>query len=294
MGVDGSANAAQAEYWNGDVGRRWVRNQEQLDRAFRPLTAALLERAAARPGERAIDVGCGCGDTALALAGQVGRDGAVLAVDVSRPMLDRARERAAGPAAGRAPIEWVLADAAGHRFPPGGFDLVASRFGVMFFADPVAAFANLRRALRPDGRLAVLCWRAPGDNPWIAVPREPVLRVVPPPAPVPPDAPGPFAFADAARVGAILARAGFADVRGEAVDAPVVLGASPDGSNADALDAAARFAVETSPVAALLRDAPDATLAAARAGVLDALAPFARDGAVALGAACTVFTARGA
>ena len=138
------ANADQIEYWNGEVGRRWVRRRATLDRAFAPLTAALLERAAPRPGERVLDVGCGCGTTALALAERVGAGGHVLAVDVSRPMLDHARARAAADGGTRAPVEWLEADAAARGFGP-PVDLLVSRFGVMFFDDPAAAFANLRR-----------------------------------------------------------------------------------------------------------------------------------------------------
>ena len=143
-------NSEQIDYWNGDTGGKWVRNQDRLDFAFSPLTAALLQKAAPQSGERAIDIGCGCGDLALTLADTLGPQGSVLAVDVSRPMLDQARMR--GKAAGegtRATVEWREGDAATLPFAKGEADLLISRFGVMFFADPVQAFRNLRRALRP-------------------------------------------------------------------------------------------------------------------------------------------------
>ena len=284
------ANADQIEYWNGEVGRRWVRRRATLDRAFAPLTAALLERAAPRPGERVLDVGCGCGTTALALAERVGAGGHVLAVDVSRPMLDHARARAAADGGTRAPVEWLEADAAARGFGP-PVDLLVSRFGVMFFDDPAAAFANLRRALRPGGRLAMLCWRAREENPWVAVALAAVLRVVPPPEPAPPEAPGPFAFADAGRVERVLAGAGFGGIASERRDARLVLGEGRDGSDEGALDEAVGFVLEVGPVASLLRDVEAPVRERARAGVLDALRPYARDGRVELGAGCWLFRA---
>ncbi len=282
-----TGNADQVEYWNGEVGQRWARSQDRMDRAFGPLTAALIEHAAPRRGERAADIGCGCGDLSLLLADRLGAEGRVLAVDVSQPMLDRgrARERALA-GAGRPAIEWQEADAAAWPFPEGGFDLLVSRFGVMFFADPVAAFRNMRRALRLGGRLAMLCWRPMGDNPWVAVPRAAMLQVLPPPAPTPPHAPGPFAFADAARVGAILAQAGFTAVASVGVDAALDIG-----TDAAALDDAVQFATESGPASALLRDVDDALRARAVAAVRAALRDRAGAGRPPLEAACWLFTA---
>ncbi len=288
-------NAGQVEYWNGEEGQRWVRSQDRMDRAFQPLTAALMERAAPRPGERAADIGCGCGDLSLLLAGRLGAEGRVLAVDVSRPMLDRGRARALAEA-GHAAIDWQEADAAAWPFPEGGFDLLISRFGVMFFAAPAEAFRNMRRALRPGGRLAMLCWRPMQDNAWVAVPRAAMLPVVPAPEPMPPHAPGPFAFADAARVGAILTEAGFTAVASVGVDAALDT-AVPGSTDAAALDDAVRFATESGPASALLRDVDDATreraVAAVRAALRDRATVRGRAGGgrASLGAACWLFTA---
>ena len=282
-------NTDQIEYWNGDTGRKWVAGQERLDSGFRPFTAALIERAAPRPGERVIDIGCGCGELSLAMAGLLGAEGRILAVDVSRPMLDHARSRAGLVPGGQAAIEWQEADAAATPFEPGVFDLLASRFGVMFFSDPVGAFRNLRRALRPGGRLAMICWRPMPENPWVAVPRAAMLRVLPAPAPMPPDAPGPFAFADAARVGAILAEAGFAEIASITVDAPLE---TVGGSTKDAeLEAAVQFAVEAGPASALLRDVDAATRERAVGMVREALRDRAQGGRPSLDAACWVYTA---
>jgi len=282
-------NIDQVEYWNGDVGRRWVDSQERLDRAFRPFTAALIERAAPRRGERVVDVGCGCGELSLALAGQLGAEGRILAVDVSRPMLEHARSREKATPAEQAKIEWQEADAAAAPFAAGGFDLLVSRFGVMFFSDPVEAFRNLRRALRPGGRLAMVCWRPMPDNAWVAAPRAAMLQVLPAPAAMPPDAPGPFAFADAARVGAILAQAGFAGIASAAVDAPLEI--STDGAADTALEAAVQFAIQVGPAAALLRDTDPAARERAVGAVREALGERVRGGSPALEAACWIYTA---
>ncbi len=285
-------NADQVAFWNGVAGERWARNHAQLDQAFAPLTASLLAHAKPRPGEAAIDVGCGGGDLTLAVARELGAGGRVLAIDVSGPMLAEAKGRAEqGGPGGRAPIDWALQDASTHAFATGAYDLVTSRFGVMFFADPMAAFANLRRALKPGGRLAMLCWRPMDENPWFGVPRAAVLPLVPPPEPLPPGAPGPFGFADADHVRAILAGAGFSDVRAAKCDADLTLGASPTGSDADALASAVGFSLQIGPAGSLLREASEETIAAARVAVEAALRPDARDGRIVLGAACWVYTA---
>lgn len=291
MDATAPGNADQIEYWNGDIGQRWARDQDRMDRAFGPLTAALIERAAPRRGERAADIGCGCGDLSLLLADRLGREGRVLAVDVSRPMLDRGRARQDALAgADRALIDWQAADAAAWPFPEGAFDLLVSRFGTMFFADPVGAFRNMRRALRPGGRLLMLCWRPVEDNAWVAVPRAAMLQVVPAPDPAPPHAPGPFAFGDAARVGAILAHAGFTEVTSTTVAAALDV-AAPGSTDAAALDDAVQFATESGPASALLRDVDDALRERAVSAVRAALRGRAGGGRATLDAACWLFAA---
>jgi SAM-dependent methyltransferase len=170
----------------------------------------------------------------------------VLGVDVSQPMLARARERAA--AAGLAQVEFLEADAQTAALDPGAFDLLFSRFGVMFFADPAAAFANLRRALRPGARVAFLCWQRLAENPWIMVPLAALAKHVELPPPPAPDAPGPFAFADAQRVQRLLERGGLADVAFEDLRLPFLLGGG-------GLDDAVEFSLEIGPASAALREA---------------------------------------
>ncbi|HYZ65080.1 MAG TPA: class I SAM-dependent methyltransferase [Acetobacteraceae bacterium] len=282
----------QVEYWNGLVGQRWAEHQERLDRAFAPLTQGLLEGVAARPGEQVIDVGCGAGVMSLALAPVLGREGRILAVDISRPMLERARAREREHRSAEwAPIAWREADAGTFAFPSGGSDLIVSRFGTMFFADPVAAFRNLRQALRPGGRLVMLCWQPLAENPWIAVPRAAMLPIVPVPPPVPPDAPGPFAFADAARVGAILARVGFDEVRSSTVAGSLQVCPAPQPGGAAVLDAAVAFVTELGPASALLREVDPITRTRAMAAVRGAFQAKWGSAPPQLEARCWLFTA---
>jgi SAM-dependent methyltransferase len=274
-----AANAGQIAYWNGPVGEHWKLEQEAIDRAFAAFTAKLREVAGLRRGDRVLDVGCGCGTTTLFAADAVGAEGSVVGIDVSVPMVARASERSAG----RANVSYLLADAAGFRFD-GGFDVEISRFGVMFFEDPVRAFANLRSALRPGGRIAFACWRPPADNAWVRVPREVALRHVPPAPPVGPDEPGPFSFGDAARVRRILEGAGFSRVDIAPFDAGVVL-------SEEGVDVAADFVMTTGPTAALLREASDETKARVRPELEARLRSFTHDGRTTLGGAVWMVSA---
>src|SRR5688572_12503791 len=193
-------NADQIAYWNGPAGQRWTDRQALQDVLLAPVSEILIDRAGVRAGERIIDVGCGCGAIAIALAQRTGPAGHVLGIDISAPMLAQARQLT--PAG--IPVEFVLADATVYPFVPAGFDLLVSRFGVMFFAEPVLSFANMRRALRPSGRLAFACWREPRENPWMMAPLQAVYQHVPKLPQQEPEDPGPFAFASEVRVHRIL------------------------------------------------------------------------------------------
>jgi SAM-dependent methyltransferase len=211
----GSANADQAEYWNSASGQRWITFQEALDQRFAPVTELLLRRAGVRPGECAIDIGCGTGTTTEQLAAAVGAHGSVLAIDISEPLLAAARRRLLHGS--HAKVRLVRADAQTHRFERGCHDLVVSRFGVMFFDDPIGAFANLLRALRPGGRLAFVSWGRLEANPWFALPLAVGIARLGPPEPQPPRAPGPLALSEPDYVEELLRGAGFAEVRIEQV-----------------------------------------------------------------------------
>ncbi|HLT03048.1 MAG TPA: methyltransferase domain-containing protein [Geminicoccaceae bacterium] len=215
-GTGRAANADQVEFWNSASGERWVTHQQALDQRFAPITERLIERAGVRPGECVIDVGCGTGTTTLQLAEAVGAHGSVLAIDIAAPLLAAARRRCL--AGGLANVRLVQADAQTHRFERACHDLVVSRFGVMFFDDPVGAFANLKSALRPGGRLVFACWGPLEANPWFLLPLEVAVPRLGPPAPQPPRAPGPLAFSEPDYVDAILTGAGFTAVRIDRVD----------------------------------------------------------------------------
>jgi SAM-dependent methyltransferase len=237
-------NAAQISHWNEAAGPTWVATQRERDQELGPLGLRAMEALGPCQGERIIDVGCGCGDTTLELARRVGPAGLALGADISAPMLDVARQRAG--AEGLTQARFVQVDAQTHAFEPA--DGVFSRFGVMFFADPAAAFANLRKALRPGGRVAFVCWRALAENQWISVPMAALAPLIPaPPAAPPPNAPGPFAFADRDRLRAILADAGFADISIEANNQRIGWGD---------LAGAVRATMSIGPVAQVLREYP--------------------------------------
>ena len=273
-----SPQLTPAEFWNGPSGARWVAGEAALDRMLEPLGRATLERAGAVLGERVVDVGCGCGTTTFQLAEAVGPSGAVVGLDVSAPMLARAEERASG----LAHVTFRLGDAAELVLEPPA-DLLFSRFGVMFFPDPARAFDNLRGMVRPGGRVAFVCWRALADNPWARLPFEAAARVVGAPALLDAEGPGPFAFADAARVRSILGAAGFDAIGVDALDRDLVLG--------DALDEAVGFALAFGTAARLLVDADDATRARARDAIAAVVAPFAA-GPVRMPGAAWMVTAR--
>jgi SAM-dependent methyltransferase len=209
------ANQAQADFWNADPGLNWVRFQPDMDLLLGGVAEALLARAAARPGERAIDIGCGAGATTLAVAQAVGPTGSVLGVDISEPLLGRAEERRR--AAGQMQAAFLRADAQDHPFDPGSTDLILSRFGVMFFADPAAAFRNLALALRHDGRMVLAVWSFPQANPFFATPGRIAAERLGRPAPTDPDGPGPMALRDPDRVSGLLRQAGLDHIRIEPV-----------------------------------------------------------------------------
>lgn len=274
---DDGPNAEQARYWNDDTGRRWVAQQEALDAELAPYGERAIGVLAPQSSERVLDVGCGCGWTSLAIAARVPQ-GAVTGVDISAPMLARARERGAG----LGNLRFEQGDAQTHAFEPASFDAVFSRFGVMFFADPTAAFANLHRAVRPGGRLAFICWQAAPRNPWMSLPAMAAAQHVPLPPPVP-NAPGPFAFADRDRVVGILGAAGFADVALDAFE--------PEMTIAGDLDATADFLLQLGPLAAALREHQD-LVPRVRDAVKAATAPYHRDGALRMASATWIATAR--
>ncbi len=190
---------------NGANGEFWAGQQARLDRTLAPVMEPLLAFAAPRSGATVMDVGCGCGATTVELARAVGPSGRVVGVDISEPMLALARERL---------VEFAnaacrLGDAASLPLQDLRADLIFSRFGIMFFGDPITAFTNLRTGLIHGGRLRFACWRPISENPWLQIPLHAVYEHVPRIPKPDPEEPGPFSFADTERVTRILTAAGF-------------------------------------------------------------------------------------
>ncbi|RJL31855.1 class I SAM-dependent methyltransferase [Bailinhaonella thermotolerans] len=219
------ANTEQAEAWNGDNGKYWAENEDRYNRLMRRLTDRLMEAAAVSPGERVLDVGCGCGETTR-LAARSSGHGEVLGVDLSAPMLAQARAQATR--LGLANVRFEQADAQSHPFPGAAFDLALSRFGVMFFDDPVAAFANVAGALRSGGRLVFLCWQPLARQAQRVIP----LRAIDPGTEIPehhdPAEGGPYSLSDPAHTRDVLTKAGFTEVDIRPVEEPVLVGDDPD------------------------------------------------------------------
>jgi SAM-dependent methyltransferase len=275
-----TVNQEQIDFWNGPAALRWVSEQDRLDAVLAPLDEAGLAAAAPREGERAIDVGCGCGASTLAIAKRVGPKGHVLGVDISARMLARARERAAGMPW----VSFVERDASVHRFS-GDADLVYSRFGSMFFADPVAAFANLRSGLRAGGRLYLVCWRAIEDNPWYYVPLRTAERYLPPLPPSEPGTPGPFAYAKEDRLKSILEGAGFSNVTLDRQDRMLCL-------SSKGVDEAVEYATLAGPVARMIAEGDPAVVPQVRTALAEVLAGHLRDGRVELPSSVWIASAR--
>jgi SAM-dependent methyltransferase len=276
-------NAAQQEYWNTVAGPRWVGFGGAVESRVREANDLLLARAAPQPGESVLEIGCGTGATTVPLAAAVGERGHVLGVDIAEPMLAVARRRVAE--SGLANISLLLADAQVHRFEPGRFDLIISRFGVMFFADPAAAFRNLCAAARPGGRLCFACWAPLAENPQWLVAYDIALRRLGPPAPKDPRAPGPLAFSDPDYVQGFLAAAGFADIeiRRERMD---VIGAGPE--------AEAELALTMGPAGRLIdeKQPAAATREALRREIVEAYIALVNNGELRLPATIFLVTAR--
>ena len=254
-------NPRGAEYWNSATGHYWVSQQAVIRDVFTSVTDVSLHAAAAKPGEHVIDIGCGTGDTLLVIAKAVGSSGAVLGVDVSVPMLNFAKHRAAEMRLGNA--DFALADAASYAFEPRWADLVYSRFGVMFFEDPIKGFVNIRGGMKVGGRLVFVCFRTMPESPWFRVPIEAARPHLPPQQPADPTAPGMFSFAREERVRGILTHAGFRKIAIKATDVPI--------HGADIAQSMA-FITQAGPLPALLDNASDEQRERATDAVRKALA----------------------
>ncbi|WP_374524183.1 class I SAM-dependent methyltransferase [Sphingopyxis sp.] len=276
----------QVADWNGRSGEQWVANQVRLDAMLAAFGDAAIAAAAPGEGEQILDVGCGAGATSRALAARAGPRGHVLGVDISAPLIDRARE--AAPAG--APLAFELADAGTAALPERALDLLFSRFGVMFFDEPAAAFAHMRRSLKAGGRLAFVCWRSAAENDWVRLPMTAVRDLIPLPPPPDPEAPGPFSFGDGERVARILTDAGFAGISVTPFDHPVPFGHGE--TREAAIDNAVEMAFQVGPLARLLAEQPDEIRAQAAAAVRRAFAAKPGERSVMIDGAAWIVTAR--
>lgn len=254
MSDTASIASNQRIFWNSEATRRWVTEQARIDRLFLGVTEAILAAAAPRRGESVLDVGCGTGTILLRTAEAVGPEGQVLGIDISEQQLALAQRRIddAGAMNARA----LLDDAGTHDFPTAVFDLAVTRFGVMFFADPVAAFSNIRHGMKPGGRLALAVFRPGSENPWATASLVAIRHLVTPPAPPGPEEPGQFGWGDPERVRRILGGAGFRDVVLTPLDLAITIGRNAT--------EAAEFATFIGQGARLLHGLPDTTREAAR------------------------------
>ncbi|MBN9682626.1 MULTISPECIES: class I SAM-dependent methyltransferase [unclassified Corallococcus] len=210
----------QSKLWNGTAGRAWAENQEVLDAMFKPFEDLLVEAVVASSARQVLDVGCGTGSTTLAIARRLGAMGNCTGIDISEPMLATARARAEQEGI---PAHFIRANAQSHAFEPATFDRVISRFGVMFFEDPVQAFANLRRAAKTDAKLLAIAWRSPSENPFMTTAERAAAPLVPNLPVRQPDAPGQFAFADSNRVHRILEESGWTGIDIQPIDVTCTL-----------------------------------------------------------------------
>jgi SAM-dependent methyltransferase len=274
-------NVDQAKAWDGPEGAYWATHQERFDTAIQRHHVRLMEAAAIAPGEAVLDIGCGNGLTSRDAARAAGPRGSVLAVDLSGPMLGRAEQVAKDE--GLDTIRFEQADAQIHPFDAGAFDVVISRFGVMFFADPVAAFTNIASAVRSGGRLAMLVWQPVAENEWITVMRDALAmgRNLPMP---PAGAPGPFALADTDYTRRLLTEAGFTDVAFASSEQPFYNGSDTD----DAFG----FASGMAPAKAMLADLNEPTRAEALGRLRAAIAAHETPDGVVYRSASWVVTAR--
>ncbi len=261
------ANAAQAEYWASQAGHQWIVREALLDALLLPVLTRMLHHATLQPGDAVIDIGCGTGASCFAAAAAVGPTGRVTGVDIAAQLVDRARIRAAD--AGIENTRFIVADAQTHAFAPASANVLISRFGVMFFDDPVAAFANMAQALGPGGRLVFAAWPPASQVPWFSIPVAAAVARLGKPAAADPDAPGPMAFQDPERVLAMMADAGLRNARclSETVDL------TPMGTMAEVVT----FAARGGPASRVMAEfsATDADIAAIEAAVAKGLAPFA-------------------
>jgi SAM-dependent methyltransferase len=265
-----SPNDKQHAYWNGDIARNWVARLAHFERGLKGINDALMAFADFKPGEAVLDIGCGAGTTTEEIAAKVA-PGKVVGLDISQPLIEAAKARSSGR------TDFILADASDYPFTA-EFNRAFSRFGLMFFADPVTSFANIRRALKPGGRLTFVCWCPQSEVCYLWQPYQMARDLLPALDPTPDNEPGPFGLADAPRTKAILEQAGWHDVRIARATPPSLLGSTP-------AEAAVQV-MNMGPLARLLREADDATKSKVQARITPYFDQFRSAEGIAPPAAC--------
>lgn len=276
-------NAGMSEFWNGSGGENWVSREARLESSLRPFGQQAMVAGAIVVGQQILDIGFGCGDTTLEMAGKAGPEGQVHGVDISTAMVETAENKAAGK--GVANVSFECADAQTKAFPIASYDLVFSRFGVMFFDDPIAAFKNIYTALKPGGRLAFMCWAPRDQNAWVGLPLQVVAKHLSLPPPPAIDEPGPFSLSEESRVSGILGAAGFADIAVELFQTPFVLGGD--------VDEAVSFLMQLSPSGGAINnaEADEPTRARIAIEMAEMLKSHESDKGVSMSAAALLVTA---
>jgi SAM-dependent methyltransferase len=275
-----AASDEQFEYWNGDEAAHWLAYEARYEALLASFTDHLLRAAEISSVDAVLDIGCGCGATTRA-AGRLAGGGCALGVDLSERLLRRAEERTREE--GLTNVRFEHADVQVHTLPDRGFDVAISRFGTMFFADPVTAFANVGRALRSGGRVAFVCWAGALDNEWIAVPGAAAAQHVALPSSGDPGSPGPFSLADRDRLLAVLGAAGLMGAEVEAVTEPLLVGSDL----ADTVE----FFKATGFGQTLLRGADEATVSRVTEAIAAALEPRLSQEGIRLGSKAWLATA---
>lgn len=273
-------NMQQSALWNDASGKAWVDLQPVLDEALAPFERLLLDAGYPGEGGSVLDIGCGAGASTLAMARRVGSAGHCVGLDISEPLVTLARSRAR--AEGSSNAEFIAADAQTYAFEPDRFDAVVSRFGVMFFDDSVAAFANIRRAVKPGGKLAFVAWRGPAENDFMTAAARAAAPFLPPATPPDSNAPGQFAFADGAKIAGILEASGWSSIEVERADIPCQV------AEVDLMT----YVTRLGPVGAALREVDPATAEKIKSALPGAFARFVSGGSARFNAACWLVTAR--
>jgi SAM-dependent methyltransferase len=279
MTVERQAGDEQTKLWNGLAGQAWVEEQELLDQMFKPFEDLLVEAVLAGSGRRVLDVGCGTGSTTLAVARLLGAKGRCIGIDISEPMITAARARAEREGT---PASFILANAQNHAFEPAGFDMIISRFGVMFFDDCIQAFGNLRRAAKDAAELRFIAWRSPSENPFMTTAERSAAPLLPNLPARRPDAPGQFAFADPRRVHRILEESGWAGIDIRPIDVACTL---PEKE-------LVRYLTRLGPLGLILHEADDRTRTQVIETVRAAFEPYVHGAEVRFTAACWMVGAR--